>query len=47
MLNHFTFQQGISYLSFGKAAAAATVLLVVATVLARLLLGCLKASERA
>lgn len=39
MLNYYIFQQGISYLSFGRAAAAATILLVLATLLARLLLG--------
>lgn len=42
MLNYYIFQQGISYLNFGQAAAAATILLVIATVLARALLGGLK-----
>lgn len=42
MLNYYVFQQGISYLSFGRAAAASTILLVIATVLARALLAGLR-----
>jgi multiple sugar transport system permease protein len=42
MLNYFIFREGISYLNFGRAAAAATVLLVVAILLARALLRALK-----
>jgi multiple sugar transport system permease protein len=42
MLNYYIFREGISYLNFGRAAAAATVLLVVAILLARTLLGALK-----
>jgi multiple sugar transport system permease protein len=41
-LNYFIFQQGISYLEFGRASAAAVVLLVIATLLARALLRSLK-----
>jgi len=44
-LNYFIYQQGISNLQFGRAAAAATILLVVATILARLLLRWLRSVE--
>lgn len=41
-LNYYIFQQGISYLNFGRAAAASMVLLVIAILLARALLKSLK-----
>lgn len=47
MLNYSIFQQGISFLQFGKASAFAVVFLIVCTLLANALLRGLTRAERA
>ena len=46
MLNYSIFQQGISFLNFGKASAAAVVFLIVSIVLTKMLLSFLTRKER-
>jgi multiple sugar transport system permease protein len=47
MLNYSIFQQGISFLEFGKASASAVVFLIICTLLANVLLRGLSRTERA